>query len=215
MSEAIREAFEALEELASIASDHPGIPGNVYYLRDTVKAAMQSVEGASGAQQGEVPDELRAKALDLCAAVENENDLPPVKYALKCGRLISELRAMLTAAPSGDANYDWLPEKPTNYIIGDGATVKTRITVTEITGAKVEIKPDGTFRVSGDAKREAEIKAEALEEFAEEAEVEAEHYRQVEDKVMYSRAMTVATACRAKAARLCQSDSGDDSEGVE
>lgn len=51
----LREAFEALEELASIASDHPGIPGNVYYLRDTVKAAMQSVEGASGAQQGEAP----------------------------------------------------------------------------------------------------------------------------------------------------------------
>jgi hypothetical protein len=49
-----------------------------------------------------VPDGLKSKVLELCSAVENDEDLPPVKYALKCGRLINEVKDMLTAAPSPD-----------------------------------------------------------------------------------------------------------------
>ena len=49
-----------------------------------------------------VPEGLKSKVMELCSAVENGEDLPPVKYALKCGRLINEVKDMLTAAPSPD-----------------------------------------------------------------------------------------------------------------
>lgn len=45
-----------------------------------------------------VPEGWKAKVIELCSAVENDDDLPPVKYALKCGRLINEVKDMLTAA---------------------------------------------------------------------------------------------------------------------
>ena len=51
----------------------------------------------------QVPEGWRAKVLELCLAVENEDDLPPVKYALKCGRLINEVKDMLAAAPTAPA----------------------------------------------------------------------------------------------------------------
>ena len=47
-----------------------------------------------------VPEGLKSKVMELCSAVENDEDLPPVKYALKCGRLINEVKDMLAAAPS-------------------------------------------------------------------------------------------------------------------
>lgn len=40
------------------------------------------------------------KALELCVAVENEDDLPPIKYALRAGRLVNEVKELLAAAPS-------------------------------------------------------------------------------------------------------------------
>lgn len=46
-----------------------------------------------------VPEEWKTKVLALCSAVENDDELPPLKYALKCGRLINEVKEMLTAAP--------------------------------------------------------------------------------------------------------------------
>ena len=45
-----------------------------------------------------VPVELPSKVEALCPAVENDDELPPIKYALRCGRLINEVRTMLKTA---------------------------------------------------------------------------------------------------------------------
>lgn len=37
-------------------------------------------------------DRLRELSLKLCDAVENNDDLPPIKYALKCGFLVNQTR---------------------------------------------------------------------------------------------------------------------------
>ncbi|WP_027854404.1 hypothetical protein [Marinobacterium litorale] len=42
-------------------------------------------------------DQLKAMALRLCDAVENMDELPPTKYALKCGRLVNQIRQQATA----------------------------------------------------------------------------------------------------------------------
>ena len=52
----------------------------------------------SGCSSQSVPSGLSAKVLELCSAVENDNDLTPIEYLLKCDRLISEVRD-LTATP--------------------------------------------------------------------------------------------------------------------
>ena len=37
-------------------------------------------------------NQLQELALQLCDAVENNDDLPPIKYALKCGYLVNKVR---------------------------------------------------------------------------------------------------------------------------
>ena len=37
-------------------------------------------------------DQLKELAMQLCDAVENNDDLPAIKYALKCGYLVNKLR---------------------------------------------------------------------------------------------------------------------------
>lgn len=97
---------EAKRQHAAIlsASDSLGSPGDGAELIPLYPAPPSVV----------VPEGWKAKVLDLCSAVENDEDLPPVKYALKCGRLINEVKDMLTAAPapdhSGDANKMVTPE---------------------------------------------------------------------------------------------------------
>jgi hypothetical protein len=43
-----------------------------------------------------VPQALIEKVTALCAAVENDEELPPIKYALKCSGLINEVKAILS-----------------------------------------------------------------------------------------------------------------------
>lgn len=40
---------------------------------------------------------LVKKALELCDAIENKGDLPPMKYALRAGRLVNEVRDLANA----------------------------------------------------------------------------------------------------------------------
>jgi hypothetical protein len=44
-----------------------------------------------------VPQALIEKVTALCAAVENDEELPPIKWALKCNGLINEVKALLSA----------------------------------------------------------------------------------------------------------------------
>lgn len=60
---------------------------------------------------GVVPEPFRELINALCDAVINDDDLPPTKYALRCGRLINEVRAMLTAAPTGHRSLALSDEK--------------------------------------------------------------------------------------------------------
>lgn len=89
---------EAKRQHASIlsASDSLGSPGDGAELIPLYPAPPSVA----------VPEGLKSKVLELCSAVENDEDLPPVKYALKCGRLINEVKDILTAAPSPDHSGD-------------------------------------------------------------------------------------------------------------
>ena len=49
--------------------------------------------GTIGALEQE-NERLKITAMNLVNAVENNDDLPPIKYALKCGRLVNEVRAL-------------------------------------------------------------------------------------------------------------------------
>ena len=49
------------------------------------------------APQPVVPQALIEKVTALCAAVENDEELPPIKWALKCNGLINEVKALLIA----------------------------------------------------------------------------------------------------------------------
>lgn len=105
MTDVIREAFEALERLMGQVVVPFGSELDVSDEIDTIKAALQSAQGAHPAPVA-VPEGWKEKVLELCSAVENDDDLPPVKYALKCGRLINEVKDMLTAAPSPAQSVD-------------------------------------------------------------------------------------------------------------
>lgn len=50
-----------------------------------------------------LPIIFKEKISQLCAAVENDRELPPIKYALLCGRLINEVRAMIVDS-KGEGN---------------------------------------------------------------------------------------------------------------
>lgn len=52
-----------------------------------------------------VPDLLRVKVEDLCKAVINDDELPPIKFALRCGRLVNEVRELLSTTPG---NGEWV-----------------------------------------------------------------------------------------------------------
>jgi hypothetical protein len=49
------------------------------------------------APQPVVPQALIEKVTALCAVVENDEELPPIKWALKCNGLINEVKALLIA----------------------------------------------------------------------------------------------------------------------
>ena len=110
---------------------HASILSATEFLGATAEGA-ELIPLYAAPQPAQVPDELRAKALDLCAAVENENDLPPVKYSLKCGRLINELRAMLTAAPSPDHSGE------ADEVVGDLPGMWDQ---SDLSGGETDVRP--------------------------------------------------------------------------
>lgn len=62
--------------------------------RDELKTTLNEWKQLARQYQQE-RDQLKAKvniALELCTEVENDLDLPPVKWALRCARLINKLR---------------------------------------------------------------------------------------------------------------------------
>lgn len=46
-----------------------------------------------------VPEKLKSKVLELCSVVENADELPPIKYAVRCGELINEVNNLLDSVP--------------------------------------------------------------------------------------------------------------------
>ena len=66
---------------------------NDWEMVTAVKSALQNQKTPA------VPDDVRAKVLEFCSAVENADDLPLNKCALRCGRLVNEVKDMLAAAP--------------------------------------------------------------------------------------------------------------------
>ena len=59
--------------------------------RDTFKRAYL-LEKDKNEQLTKERDQLNKLALQLCDAVENNDDLPQIKYALRCGYLVNKLR---------------------------------------------------------------------------------------------------------------------------
>jgi len=57
------------------------------------------------AQTGLV-EALRTEALGLCDAVENIDDLPPVKYALQAGRAVNKVRDAVAALSALGGHHD-------------------------------------------------------------------------------------------------------------
>lgn len=64
-------------------------------LIDRAKCTLKESNELISASKTVVPEDFRLKALELCAAVENKDDLPAIKYGLRCGRLVNEVKAML------------------------------------------------------------------------------------------------------------------------
>lgn len=46
--------------------------------------------------------ELRESALELCSAVENEEEFPPVKFALRCLMLVNRIRKLAASQQADD-----------------------------------------------------------------------------------------------------------------
>jgi len=76
------------------------------YWGQISEAKLEAISTHPAPPSVAVPEGWKSKVLELCSAVENDEDLPPVKYALKCGRLINEVKDILTAAPSPDHSGD-------------------------------------------------------------------------------------------------------------
>ncbi|WP_287029988.1 hypothetical protein [Pseudomonas sp. UBA6310] len=80
-------------------------------------AVLRALEGHPPATARVVMPDLQRLATELCDAVENINDLPPVKYALQAGRAVNKVRdevARLNASPAEqqtDAARDVLAER--------------------------------------------------------------------------------------------------------
>lgn len=155
-----------------------------------------------------VPEGWKGKVLELCSAVENDDDLPPVKYALKCGRLINEVKDMLTAAPSPDRSVE-----------GGGADkcAKHGVALEWLPGRNAHPSNRYCPKCDGEspAQSVAEIKAEALEAYARDLRaVEKSAKRQNEFNTPAWYAGHFAKDADAAAARLRQSgNAGDDGEG--
>jgi len=61
---------------------------------------------AAPVAQTELVEALRTEALGLCDAVENINDLPPVKYALQAGRAVNRVRDAVAALSAQGGHHD-------------------------------------------------------------------------------------------------------------
>lgn len=46
--------------------------------------------------------ELRESALELCSAVENEEEFPPAKFALRCLMLVNRIRKLAASQQADD-----------------------------------------------------------------------------------------------------------------
>ena len=71
---------EAIELIEQLGNRNRSLTDKVVELKKTMTSTEQE------------RDQLKELALQLCDAVENNDDLPPIKYALKCGYLVNQLR---------------------------------------------------------------------------------------------------------------------------
>lgn len=142
MSDAIREAFEALDELTEIADDHPGLFRGVPELRDTIKAglddALREYVGANkSALQSqtapavpEVTHEMISAA--LCSnARDDEGEFPWLIDILdfsgenKARAVVrAALEAALAAAPQPDHSPDDMDLVSVKFLIQQARKVR-------------------------------------------------------------------------------------------
>ena len=68
-----------------------------------IEGLEQKLEELNDPASVRVPVAFEEKVNQLCSAIENDLDLPPIKYGLLCGRLINEVKEMI-AASKGEGN---------------------------------------------------------------------------------------------------------------
>lgn len=111
MSEAMREAFEALENLRRWADDHPAhIEADVERWTKAVKAALSGAQQGAAPQPAQVPEGWRLVPVEPTTEMLGEGAIAlfaqsrePLSSAYRSMLAAAPRCPMLTAAPSGDA----------------------------------------------------------------------------------------------------------------